>query len=66
MQTLENQARRRGLRMLDLSASLVSKRFYDSRGYVTREEGSFPVGDGQELKYFAMAKVLGESGPTVP
>ena len=41
---------------LDLSASIVSKRFYDSLGYVTQKEDYIPVRNNQKLIYYEMAK----------
>jgi len=60
MHALESEALRRGVRRVDLSASLPSKRFYDRLGYTTECEAYIPVGNGKRLDYYAMAKVLDE------
>ena len=56
MHKLEKQASANGISILDLSASLVSKRFYDSLGYVTQKEDYIPVMNEQKLSYYAMVK----------
>ncbi|WP_243668309.1 GNAT family N-acetyltransferase [Methanoculleus chikugoensis] len=59
MHALESEALRRGIRRVDLSASLPSKRFYDRLGYATECEDYIPpVGNGKRLDYYAMAKTL--------
>jgi len=60
MHALEGEALRRGVRRVDLSASLPSKRFYDRLGYTTECEAYIPVGNGKRLDYYAMVKVLDE------
>jgi len=56
MYKLEKRALAKGINILDLSASLVSKRFYDSLGYVTQKEDYIPVRNNQKLNYYAMVK----------
>ena len=56
MHKLEEQAFANEICILDLSASLVSKRFYDSLGYVTQKEDYIPVRNKQKLIYYAMVK----------
>jgi GNAT superfamily N-acetyltransferase len=56
MHKLEERALARGISILDLSASIVSKRFYDSLGYVTQKEDYIPVWNNQKLIYYEMAK----------
>lgn len=56
MHKLEEQAFANGISILDLSASLVSKRFYDSLGYVTQKGDYIPVRNKQKLSYYAMVK----------
>jgi len=58
MHKLEERALAKGISTLDLSASLVSKRFYDSLGYVTQKEDYIPVMNEQKLSYYAMVKKL--------
>jgi len=60
MQALEREALRCGVRRVDLSASLPSKRFYDRLGYTTECEAYIPVGSGKRLDYYAMVKALDE------
>ncbi len=56
MHKLEERALAKGISTLDLSASLVSKRFYDSLGYVTQKGDYIPVRNNQQLIYHAMIK----------
>jgi GNAT superfamily N-acetyltransferase len=56
---LEKEARRRQLPSLDLGASLVSRRFWEARGFVLVREGSLPARNGKELRYYEMVKTLG-------
>jgi GNAT superfamily N-acetyltransferase len=58
MHELEKRALEKGISILDLSASLVSKQFYDSSGYVTQKEDYIPVRNKQKLSYYAMVKTL--------
>jgi GNAT superfamily N-acetyltransferase len=60
MQALEWEALRRGVRKVDLSASLPSKRFYDLLGYTTECEAYIPVRNRERLDYYAMVKRLDE------
>ena len=61
MHKLEEQAFANGISILDLSASLVSKRFYDSLGYITQKEDYIPVRNKQKLIYYAVVKKLNEN-----
>ena len=58
MRKLEEHAFVNGISFLDLSASLVSKRFYDSLGYKIQKEDYIPVRNKQKLSYYAMVKKL--------
>lgn len=58
MHALENEAFSRGIRKLDLSASLPSKHFYEILGYKTECEAYIPVQNGKHLKYYEMVKYL--------
>ncbi len=60
MHALEGEALRCGIRKVDLSASLPSKRFYDGLGYTTECEEYIPVGNGRRLDYYVMVKALDE------
>ena len=46
---------------LDLEASLVSVRFWESLGFVVRREDHIPVKNGQKLRYFKMVKTLDDT-----
>jgi GNAT superfamily N-acetyltransferase len=59
MQALEREALERGIRKVDLSASLPSKRFYDVLRYETECEAYIPLRNGKRLDYYAMVKDLG-------
>ena len=56
MQKLEGKALLAGVGVVKLDASLPSKRFYDSLGYVTLEETFLEVENGKRLDYFKMQK----------
>jgi len=58
MHKLEERASARRIAILDLEASLVSQRFYDSLGYVTQKEAYLPVSNNQRLDYYAMVKEI--------
>ena len=46
---------------LDLGASLVSRQFWESLGFVVQREDFVPVRNGQRLHYYRMTKTLGDS-----
>jgi GNAT superfamily N-acetyltransferase len=58
-QELERQASRQKLASLDLSASLVSRRFWETVGFIVREELFIPVRNGQKLRFYEMTKEYG-------
>ena len=58
MKKLEEKALEQGKRIVDLSASLVSKRFYDRLGYITQGEKSIDVENNKKLNYYQMVKYL--------
>lgn len=58
MKKLENRASAEGQKVVDLSASLVAKRFYDSLGYATQGEKYLDVENDIKLIYFQMIKYL--------
>ncbi len=60
MHALEREALDRGVRRVDLSSSLPSKRFYDVLGYTTECEDYIPVRNNKRLDYYTMVKALGE------
>ncbi|MDD5419726.1 MAG: GNAT family N-acetyltransferase, partial [Methanomicrobiaceae archaeon] len=60
MHALEGEALERGIRRVELYASLPAKRFYDVLGYFTESEGYIPVRNEKKLDYYAMAKRLDE------
>jgi N-acetylglutamate synthase-like GNAT family acetyltransferase len=57
-EALEREARSQRLASLDLSASLVSRRFWEARGFTLVRESSLPAPNGKELRYFDMVKDL--------
>ena len=61
MRKLEELASGKGIGILDLSASLISKQFYDSLGYVTQKEDHIPVRNKQKLSYYEMVKKLNDN-----
>ena len=58
MQKLEEKALSTGVRIVKLDASLPSKKFYDSLGYVLLEETFLEVENGKRLDYYKMEKSL--------
>jgi len=58
MHKLEKQASANGIGTLELISTVISKRFYDSLGYVTREEGYFLAGAKQKFPYCWMTKKI--------
>jgi GNAT superfamily N-acetyltransferase len=59
IEALEHEALQRGIRKVSLAASLPSKQFYDTLGYVTECRTFLPVQHGKRLDYFTMIKNLG-------
>ena len=58
---LERRARIEKSLTLDLEASLVSVRFWESLGFVVQGEDRIPVKNGQELRYSKMVKALDDT-----
>jgi GNAT superfamily N-acetyltransferase len=58
MQELEKKAFLADVGNVKLDASLPSKKFYDSLGYVTLEETFLEVENGKKLEYYKMEKSL--------
>jgi len=62
MDDLEGIARAGGHASAEISVSLPSRRFYESRGYLVNASRSIDVGEGESLDYWAAEKALDESG----
>jgi len=58
MRNLEAKALSQGISVVELDASLPSKKFYDLLGYVTLEETFLAVENGKRLDYYKMEKSL--------
>jgi GNAT superfamily N-acetyltransferase len=58
MRKLEEKALSAGIGVVKLDASLPSKKFYDSLGYVTLEDAFLEVENGKKLDYYKMEKTL--------
>jgi len=58
MYGLEENAMEKGIRIMDLDASLVAYPFYRARGYETQAEDVIPVKNRQSLRYYTKPKVL--------
>ena len=58
MQKLEEKAFSAGIRVVKLDASLPSKKFYDSLGYITVEKTFLEVENSKRLDYYKMEKSL--------
>ena len=57
-QELERKALLKKPASIDLEASIVSRQFWESRGYVLQEETCIPVKNGQKLIYYKMSKEI--------
>jgi GNAT superfamily N-acetyltransferase len=55
---LEKRALKNKIIALDLSASLISKRFWESLGYCINSEEFLPLENDQSLHYYKMVKIL--------
>lgn len=55
---LERRASLEKLATLDLEASLVSRQFWESLGFVIRREDYVPVRNDQKLCYYEMVKTI--------
>jgi GNAT superfamily N-acetyltransferase len=60
MNGLEEKAVEKGVRIVDLDASLVAYPFYRALSYETQAEDVIPVKNGQNLRYYKMIKKLGD------
>ena len=58
IQELEKKALAEKLTTLDLGASLVSRQFWESLGFVVHREDYVPVRNDQKLHYFWMVKKI--------
>ena len=57
-QVLEKKASLRKSGDITLEASLVSRQFWELRGFTVREETFIPVENGQKLIYYTMSKKI--------
>lgn len=55
---LEKKARSQGLTMIDLSASIGSRKFWGNLGFELQREAYLPVANNKKLVYFEMTKQL--------
>jgi GNAT superfamily N-acetyltransferase len=60
-EALEQKAISHGIKVLDLSASLVSRQFWESVGFVLIKESAIPVSNRKRLVFYEMAKTLSSS-----
>jgi GNAT superfamily N-acetyltransferase len=60
MRKLEEKAASLGIDVIKLDASIPSKKFYDSLGYVTLEETFLEMKNGKRLEHYKMEKSLTE------
>ena len=58
MRKLEERAVSNSVNVVKLDASLPSKTFYDTLGYVTLERAFREVGNGKRLDFYKMEKAL--------
>ena len=57
-QELEKKASIQKIVTLNLQASLVSRRFWESQGFTIQEERYIPVRNNQKLRFYEMLKTL--------
>jgi len=60
MYGLEEKAVEKGVRIMDLDASLVAYPFYRALGYEAQAEDVISVKNGQNLRYYKIVKKLGD------
>ena len=58
MHKLEEQASANGIDTLELTSTLISKRFYDSLGYAILEEDHFSAGTKRKFRYYRMIRKI--------
>jgi N-acetylglutamate synthase-like GNAT family acetyltransferase len=58
MKCLEEKAFEQGIKTVELSASLVARKFYNGLGYITQTYKSFDVTNNKKLFYYEMIKPL--------
>ena len=58
VEELEKKALTEKLTVLDLGASLISRQFWESMGFVVQKEDYVPVRNDQKLYYFWMVKEI--------
>ena len=58
MQELEKKALAEKLATLDLGASLVSRQFWESLGFVVQREDYVPVQNDEKLHFYWMVKII--------
>jgi GNAT superfamily N-acetyltransferase len=61
VQDLEEKASLEKLTTLDLGASLVSREFWESLGFIVQIEDYVPVQNNQKLSYYKMFKMIGKN-----
>jgi ribosomal protein S18 acetylase RimI-like enzyme len=61
-QELERKASLKKSSHITLEASIVSRHFWEARGYIMQEETFIPVKNGQKLVYYKMSKEDKEHG----
>jgi len=61
VQELERKASFEKLAIIDLEASIVSRQFWESLGFVIQREDYIPVRNSQKLCYYKMVKTLCDS-----
>ncbi len=55
---LERKAAENRIESIEIGASLVSREFWNARGFVLEKEEAFSIENGQELRFFRMSKKL--------
>ena len=58
VQVLEKEASCKQLTVVDLEASISSKSFWESLGFIVREKDHIPVRNNRKLRYYKMFKTL--------
>ena len=55
---LERKAVEKKLDSVKIGASIISREFWNARGFVLDKEEAFPIENGQELRFFRMSKKM--------
>jgi len=58
---LERKASLEKFNTINITASLVSRQFWESMGFIVEKEDFLPVSNNQKLYYYKMLKTIGDN-----